>query len=137
MAETLVVELFTEELPPKALKRLGEAFAAGIEAGLRERGFLDPESVATSYATPRRLAGSVTDGSPVTPDAEVIAKLMPVMTARYASGITEAFRKKMAGLGRPHLAAASLDATDGADCVHISPPLVRTETRFSLRCWSW
>src|ERR1700737_4927715 len=120
MSETLVVELFTEELPPKALKRLGEAFAAGIESGLRERGFLDPESVATSYATPRRLAVSVTSVRPVAPDAEVIAKLMPVRAARDASGITEAFRKKMAGLGRPHLAAASLDATDGADRVYIA-----------------
>ena len=41
---TLVVELVTEELPPKALKRLGEAFADGIVAGLRQRGFLDDES---------------------------------------------------------------------------------------------
>ncbi len=120
MSETLVVELFTEELPPKALKRLGEAFAAGIESGLRERGFLDPESVATSYATPRRLAVSVTYVRPVAPDAEVNAKLMPVRAARDASGITEAFRKKMAGLGRPHLATASLDATDGPDRVYIA-----------------
>jgi glycyl-tRNA synthetase beta chain len=120
MSETLVVELFTEELPPKALKRLGEAFATGIESGLRERGFLDPESVATSYATPRRLAVAVTYVRPVAPDAEVIAKLMPARAARDASGITEAFRKKMTGLGRPHLATASLDATDGPDRVYIA-----------------
>src|SRR6202051_3971346 len=99
MSETLVVELVTEELPPKALKRLGGAFATSIEAGLRERGFLDPQSVATSYATPRRLAVSVTQVRSVAPDAEVIAKLMPARMARDASGITEAFRKKMAGLG--------------------------------------
>src|SRR5438132_7103206 len=120
MSETLVVELCTEELPPKALKRLGEAFAAGIESGLRERGFLDPESVATSYATPRRLAVSVTCVRPVAPDAEVIDKLMPVRAARDASGITEAFSKKMKGLGRLHLATASLDATDGPDRVYIA-----------------
>jgi len=47
MSDTLIVELLTEELPPKALPRLGEAFAAGIEAGLRERGFLAEGSVAT------------------------------------------------------------------------------------------
>jgi glycyl-tRNA synthetase beta chain len=120
MSETLVVELFTEELPPKALKRLGEAFAAGIESGLRERGFLDPESVATSYATPRRLAVAVTYVRPVAPDAEVIEKLMPVRAARDASGITEAFSKKMKGLRRPHLATPSLDATDGPDRVYIA-----------------
>src|ERR1700682_5150922 len=115
MSETLVVELFTEELPPKALKRLGEAFAAGLESGLSARGFLDPPSVATSSATPRRLAVSVTYVRPVAPDAEVIAKLMPARAARDASGITEAFSKKMAGLRRPHLATPSLDATDGPD----------------------
>ena len=37
---TLVVELLTEELPPKALKRLGEAFAEALAAGLRSREFL-------------------------------------------------------------------------------------------------
>src|ERR1700730_16287793 len=120
MSETLVVELLTEELPPKALKRLGEAFAAGIESGLRERGFLDPERMAKSYATPGRVAVSVTYVRPVAPDAEVNARLMPVRAAGDASGITEAFRKKMAGLGRPHLATASLDATDGADRVYIA-----------------
>ena len=34
---TLLVELLTEELPPKALLRLSEAFAAGISAGLKSR----------------------------------------------------------------------------------------------------
>ena len=120
MSEILVVELFTEELPPKALKRLGEAFAAGIESGLRERGFLDPESVAKSYATPRRLAVSVTHVRPVAPDAEVITKLMPARMARDAFGVTEAFEKKMAGLGRPHLATLTLDATDGPDRVFVA-----------------
>jgi glycyl-tRNA synthetase alpha chain len=37
---TLVVELLTEELPPKALRRLGDAFAEALANGLRERGFL-------------------------------------------------------------------------------------------------
>jgi glycyl-tRNA synthetase beta chain len=120
MSETLVVELLSEELPPKALRRLGEAFAAGIESGLRERGFLEPESVVTPYATPRRLAVSLTQVRPVAPDAEVIAKLMPARMARDASGVTETFRKKMAGLGRPHLVTASLDATDETDGIYIA-----------------
>ncbi len=82
MSDTLVVELLTEELPPKALPRLGEAFAAGIEAGLRERGFLDQTSRATSYATPRRLAVAITHVRPV--DAglpRAIDKLMPAKVA--------------------------------------------------------
>ena len=120
MPDTLLVELLTEELPPKALPRLGEAFAAGIEAGLRERGFLQAESHATGYATPRRLAVAITHVRAVAPDTEVIDKLMPARVARDALGVTEAFRKKMAGLGRPHLATASLDAAEGPDRVYVS-----------------
>ena len=36
--KNLLVELFVEELPPKALKKLGEAFGAGLLAGLRQQG---------------------------------------------------------------------------------------------------
>jgi glycyl-tRNA synthetase beta chain len=118
--EMLLVELLTEELPPKALKALGEAFASGIESGLRERGFLDPDSVSTPYATPRRLAVSVTSVHPVAPDGEVIDKLMPARVARDASGASEAFKKKLAGLGRPHLATPTLDATDGPDRIFVA-----------------
>jgi len=60
MNQTLLVELLTEELPPKALAKLGDAFAAGILNGLKSRDFLEADSVATSYATPRRLAVSIT-----------------------------------------------------------------------------
>ena len=56
VSDTLVVELLTEELPPKALTRLGEAFAAGIEAGLRSAASSTRTSRVTGYATPRRLA---------------------------------------------------------------------------------
>ena len=56
MNQTLLVELQTEELPPKALVKLGDAFAAAITAGLKSRDFLDEGSSATTYASPRRLA---------------------------------------------------------------------------------
>ncbi len=56
----LLVELFVEELPPKALKKLGEAFAAKIFEGLELNDFLEPGSELTSYATPRRLAVHIT-----------------------------------------------------------------------------
>jgi len=42
----LLVELFVEELPPKALKRLGEAFATGLADGLTKRGLASAGSVA-------------------------------------------------------------------------------------------
>jgi glycyl-tRNA synthetase beta chain len=78
VSDTFIVELLTEELPPKALPRLGEAFAAGIEAGLRARGFLDETSRATSYATPRRLAVSITGvANSVSEPARAVA-LVPV-----------------------------------------------------------
>jgi glycyl-tRNA synthetase beta chain len=53
---TLLVELVTEELPPKALRPLSEAFAEALAAGLRARGFLGADSAMTVFATPRRLA---------------------------------------------------------------------------------
>ncbi|HVJ74820.1 MAG TPA: glycine--tRNA ligase subunit beta, partial [Casimicrobiaceae bacterium] len=55
-AASLLVELCTEELPPKALRKLGSAFAETLAAQLRERGFLTDASTVTPYATPRRLA---------------------------------------------------------------------------------
>lgn len=54
-----LVELGTEELPPKALKTLSEAFQTGIEKGLKEAG-LNYKCI-QSYAAPRRLAVLVTD----------------------------------------------------------------------------
>jgi glycyl-tRNA synthetase beta chain len=118
---TLVLELFTEELPPKALKRLGGAFADGIVAGLNARGYLDPDSVLTPFATPRRLAMAITNVRSVAPDAEVIDKLMPAKVARDASGQpSEALKKKLAGLGRAGLATATLDARDGPDHVYVA-----------------
>ena len=53
-AQDFLVELGTEELPPKALKSLGEAFLAGVEKGLKSAG-LDYLQ-ARYYAAPRRLA---------------------------------------------------------------------------------
>ncbi len=112
----LLVELFTEELPPKALKGLGEAFAETLVEGLRSRNFLTAESVATPYATPRRLAVSVTHVRAVAPDAEVIDKLMPAKVAFGPDGQpTEALSKKLAALGRAHLATAAPEAKDGQD----------------------
>ncbi|MGM9483245.1 glycine--tRNA ligase subunit beta [Roseateles sp. NT4] len=51
----LLVELFVEELPPKALKKLGESFAASITEHLHLNDFLEAESATTSFASPRRL----------------------------------------------------------------------------------
>jgi len=106
---TLLVELFTEELPPRALNRLGEAFASGIEAGLRKRGFLGEACAATAFATPRRLAVSLTDVRPATAPKSVEVKLMPVSVGLAADGQpTPALRKKLAASGLEGIDPASL-----------------------------
>ncbi len=118
---TLLVELFTEELPPKALRRLGEAFAAALEQGLRTRSLLGPASVATGFATPRRLAVSITDVLAVAPDADVVDKLMPAKVAWGPDGEpTAALTKKLAALGRAHLATAARDARAGPDRLQVA-----------------
>ncbi len=115
-AATLVVELVTEELPPKALKTLGAAFAEMLVTQLRVRAMLSADSTITPFATPRRLAVAITGVRSVAPDAEVVDKLMPAKVAFDADGQpTNALSKKLAALGRAHLATAAPDAWDGPD----------------------
>ncbi len=98
--QNLLVELFVEELPPKALKKLGEAFAAGLAAGLQAQGLLGEGSVVTPYASPRRLAAHLTAVSAKAADRAVQQKLMPVSVALDAAGQpTPALLKKLAALG--------------------------------------
>lgn len=115
MTQTLLVELFTEELPPKALAKLGEAFAAGIVNGLSSRHFLESDSVATSYASPRRLAVSITKVRATSPDKVVREKVLPVAVALDAAGNPSApLAKKLAALGFPDLKISDLErAVDG------------------------
>ena len=113
---TLVVELLTEELPPKALKRLGEAFANGLGGGLGGRGFKTSESASTLYATPRRLAVAITHVLATSPDEPFTQKLMPASVAFDAADKpTVALKRKLAGLGRGHLADLWPNSIDGPD----------------------
>jgi len=59
MTETLLVELFTEELPPKVLKQLGEAFSSELHRQLEQRELLEPGSDTRWFASPRRLAAQI------------------------------------------------------------------------------
>jgi glycyl-tRNA synthetase beta chain len=115
MSQTLLVELFTEELPPKVLDRLGRSFASGIESGLRKRGFLAEGSVATAFATPRRLAVSLTAVRGATDPKVEEVKLMPVSVGLGADGMpTPALLKKLAAAGIVMLDPANLKRrTDG------------------------
>ena len=60
-SQNLRVELFVEELPPKALKKLGDAFAHVLTEQLKAQGLAGDASVTTAFASPRRLAAHVTD----------------------------------------------------------------------------
>ena len=64
-----LVELGTEELPPKALKTLSDAFLNGITAGLEAAGV--SFSAATPFASPRRLAVLVSEIQPQQPDRNI------------------------------------------------------------------
>jgi len=112
---SLLVELFTEELPPKALPKLGEAFAAGIVSSLTARDFLEADSVATSFATPRRLAVLITNVRSTSPDQHCRDKVLPVSVALDASGNASApLLKKLAAMGFANVQISQLErAADG------------------------
>ena len=114
--KNLLVELFVEELPPKALKRLGEAFASALTDSLRAQGLAGAHSATTAYATPRRLAVHVSSVLAVAPDQEVTRKIMPVSVGLGPDGKpTAALVKALAKLGRELLAEKWPDASDGPD----------------------
>ncbi|HEY6510657.1 MAG TPA: glycine--tRNA ligase subunit beta [Burkholderiaceae bacterium] len=114
--QSLLVELRVEELPPKALRRLGDAFAAGLLDGLKSRGLSGEHAAVTGYATPRRLAAHVSAVHAVAADQEVTRKVMPLSVALDASGKpSAALRKALAKLGREHLADRWPGAQDGPD----------------------
>jgi glycyl-tRNA synthetase beta chain len=98
--QNLLVELFVEELPPKALKKLGDAFASQLAEQLRNQGLADAASVVTPYAAPRRLAAHITNVWRKAADRTVQQKLMPVSVGLDATGqATPALLKKLQALG--------------------------------------
>ncbi len=113
--QNLLVELFVEELPPKALKKLGDAFAGVLFEQLRAQGLTAADSVLTAFASPRRLAAHVTAVAAHAADKAVSQKLMPVAVGLDASGnATPALLKKLQALGADVSAVAGLKrAPDG------------------------
>ncbi|MFJ5381904.1 glycine--tRNA ligase subunit beta [Cupriavidus sp. CER94] len=101
MTDSLLIELFTEELPPKALARLGDAFAQGLFDGLGARDLLEAGAAVTPFATPRRLAALVTGVRRTAPDREQREKVLPLTVALDANGApTAPLAKKLAALAR-------------------------------------
>jgi len=117
--QNLLVELFVEELPPKALKKLGDVFASQLCAQLRQLGLASNDSVSTPFASPRRLAAHITHVAAKAADTAVQQKLMPVSVGLDANGLaTPALLKKLQALGAdvsdPVFAVAALrKAPDG------------------------
>ncbi|MDO8306717.1 glycine--tRNA ligase subunit beta [Herminiimonas sp.] len=105
----LLVELFVEELPPKALKKIGDAFAQTLQASLKAQGLLADDSVLTHFASPRRLGVHLTQVDTQADDKLVMQKLMPVAVGLTADGkATPALLKKLAALGTDESAVAEL-----------------------------
>ncbi len=98
--QNLLVELFVEELPPKALKKLGLAFATVLADSLKAQGLAAADAAVTDYASPRRLTVHVAGVSAQAADKAVSQKLMPVAVGLDAGGhATPALLKKLQGLG--------------------------------------
>ena len=85
-AKSLLVELLVEELPPKVLKILSEAFTKGLLKGLSERGFVSAAIEPIPFASPRRLGVLIPDVLPKAADTKISEKLMPTVIA-FDSGI--------------------------------------------------
>jgi glycyl-tRNA synthetase beta chain len=111
----LLVELFVEELPPRALKKLGEAFAGVLFEQLQAQGLASAQSQLTSFASPRRLAAHVTAVALQAADKSVSQKLMPASVGLDTAGTaTPALLKKLQSLGADASAVPRLKrALDG------------------------
>ena len=115
MNATLLIELLTEELPPKALEKLSHSFGQTITEELKKLQFVAADAVANVFASPRRLAVHVANVAAKAPDRAVQQKLMPVSVGLDAAGnATPALLKKLAALGADASAVAGLKrAPDG------------------------
>jgi glycyl-tRNA synthetase beta chain len=111
--DSLLVELFVEELPPKALRQLGEAFADVLHQQLIAQGLAPVGARPIAYATPRRLAVQVADVRTQAEDRAVSHKLMPVSVGLTPEGqATPALLKKLAALGADASVLPGLERVD-------------------------
>ncbi len=107
--QPLLIELLTEELPPKALQKLGQAFAEGISKTLAQHHLLGPDCRHTDYSTPRRLAVKLSAVLDQAPDQPYTEKLMPAKIGLAEDGsISPALAKKLAAKGLQDLSAGEL-----------------------------
>ncbi|MGH9576783.1 MAG: glycine--tRNA ligase subunit beta, partial [Terriglobales bacterium] len=112
MEATLLVELLTEELPPKSLRELSESFARGLRSALDKASFASTEGKANAFATPRRLAVQITAVRDRSPDTE--REIQGPSTAAPAQAVAgfarkhgiavEALRRQQTPKGEVHVA---------------------------------
>ena len=107
--QNLLVELLVEELPPKALQKLGAAFASTLAEVLHAQGLVGVAAQVRPFASPRRLAVHIAGVAAQAPDRSVVQKLMPVSVGLNAQGQpTPALLKKLQALGLDASAVADL-----------------------------
>ena len=113
--KSLLVELFVEELPPKSLKKLGDAFGSVLVDSLKAQGLVGGDAKATTFASPRRLAVHLTNVLARGADKQVQVKLVPVAVGLDGAGnATPVLLKKLAALGADASVVPSLKrAVDG------------------------
>ncbi len=96
----LLVELLTEELPPKALQKLGQSFAESLRASLAQQHLLAEGCTVRALATPRRLAAVFDAVLGQAPEQHYTEKLMPVKVGLTAEReMTPALIKKLQAKG--------------------------------------
>ena len=109
-SDSLLIEIFTEELPPKSLKKLGEAFRDGMHDSLKAFNLVGPNASVSGFATPRRLGVLITDILDKAPNYQIREKLLPVSIAFDQHGNpTAPLLKKLSALGYPHADISSLE----------------------------
>jgi glycyl-tRNA synthetase beta chain len=107
--KNLLVELFVEELPPKALNKLGEAFSTVLFENLKTQGLTLDNAAVTAFASPRRLAVHISYVMDKAADKQVAQKLMPASVGLDANGnATPALMKRLQALGADESAVAKL-----------------------------
>src|SRR5581483_10866522 len=134
--ETLLIELLTEELPPRSLARLADAFGDAVFDGLKAQYFLSERSRVETFATPRRLAARVSDVLAVQPD-RIIERKGPAV----ASAIDTAGKPTPALLGFARSCGVDpgkleRHKDDRASISSIAPSKRASRSRGIYPCWS-
>jgi glycyl-tRNA synthetase beta chain len=127
----LLIELLVEELPPKALSKLGVSFSQTMYEQLLDFELIDSQCAYESFATPRRLAVLFQSVLSQAPEREMKQKLMPLKVGLDPNGqATPALEKKLLSLGLSNLGVSDLEVVSEGQVQHLW--LKRTQAGVSL-----